>query len=221
MFFEVNGIELYYEKTGLGAPVILLHGNGEDNTIFDVLIKQLSQKYTVYAIDSRDHGKSGRVKTLDYETMMEDVAEFIRAHELRRTILYGFSDGGIIGLLLAIKYPSLLSKLIVSGANTHPSGAKKIYTFLGNILHFFTRDRKIKMMLTQPNITDAELNMITVPTLVLAGKRDVVEEEHTRKIAENIPGSVLKILEGEGHASYVIHSEKLYGIIEPFMGEVK
>jgi len=219
MIFEVNGIELYYEKTGHGTPVILLHGNGEDNTIFDVLIKQLSQDYTVYAIDSRDHGKSGRVKTLHYDTMMEDVAEFIREKELRRPVLYGFSDGGIIGLLLAIKHPDMLSKLIVSGANTHPGGAKRIYFFIGNILYFFTRNRKLKLMLTQPNIVDAELNTITVPTLILAGSRDVVSEEHTRQIADNIPGSILNILEGETHSSYVIHSEKLYGIIEPFMAE--
>ena len=217
MFFEVNGIELYYEKAGQGAPVILLHGNGEDNTIFDVLIKQLSQKYTVYAIDSRDHGKSGRVKTLDYETMMEDIAEFIRAQEIRRPMLYGFSDGGIIGLLMAIRYPGLLSKLIISGANTHPSGIKNTILTIFKVMHLFSGNQKHKLMLTQPDITDAELNMIAVPTLVLAGSRDAVSEEHTRKIAENIPGSVLRILEGETHTSYVIHSEKLYGIIEPFL----
>jgi len=217
MFIKVNGIELYYEKTGQGAPVILLHGNGEDNKIFDVLVEELAQKYTVYAIDSRDHGKSGKVETLDYETMMEDIAELIRELDIRKPMLYGFSDGGIIGLLMAIRHPSLLSKLIVSGANTHPSGSKKIYTVIGHIIYFFSRDRKYKLMLTQPDITEAELNTITVPTLVLAGSRDYVSESHTRAIAENIPDSELRILKGENHASYVVHSKKLYGIIEPFL----
>jgi len=217
MFLKVNGIELYYEKTGQGAPVILLHGNGEDNTIFDVLVEELSKKYTVYAIDSRDHGKSGKVETLDYETMMEDIAELIKELDIRKPMLYGFSDGGIIGLLMAIRHPSLLSKLIVSGANTHPSGAKRIFTVLGHIIHFFSRSRKFKLMLTQPDITAAELSTITVPTLVLAGKRDFVSESHTREIADNIPGSELRILEGETHTSYVIRSKKLYGIIEPFL----
>ena len=217
MFFEVNGIELYYEKTGHGPPVILLHGNGEDNSIFSVLIEELSQKYTVYAIDSRDHGKSGKVETLDYETMMEDIAELIKELDIRKPILFGFSDGGIIGLLMAIRHPNLLSKLIVSGANTHPGGSRRIFTILGNIVYFFSRSRKFKLMLTQPDITAAELNTITVPTLVLAGSRDFVRDSHTREIAENIPGSELRILKGETHTSYVIRSKKLYGIIEPFL----
>ena len=228
MYLKTNGIELYYEIAGQGAPVItggqgepviLLHGNGEDHTIFDVLIKRLSESRMVYAIDSRDHGKSSKVKDLDYGDMMEDVAAFIRELDIHRPIVYGFSDGGIMGLLLAIKYPGLISKLIISGANTAPDGAKRIYMILLRILYFFTRDRKAKLMLTQPNITDAELNTITAPTLVLAGSREFVKDEHTKNIANNIRGSVLKILEGETHDSYVIHSEKLYDAIEPFIGE--
>ena len=219
MFFQTNGIELYYEKTGLGTPVILLHGNGEDHTIFDVLTKRLSESRTVYAIDSRDHGKSSRVRELDYEEMMEDVAAFIRELDIQKPIVYGFSDGGIMGLLLAIKYPELISKLIISGANTSPKGIKTIYKILLRVLYFFKRDRKVKLMMTQPDITDAELNTITTPTLVLAGSREFVKDEHTKNIANNIKGSVLKILEGETHSSYVIHSEKLYDIIGSFLGE--
>jgi pimeloyl-ACP methyl ester carboxylesterase len=145
--------------------------------------------------------------------MMEDIAVFIRELNIKSPILYGFSDGGIVGLLLTIHYPEMLSKLIISGANTHPDGTKKWFLALLRIMYFFTRSRKIKMLLTQPNITDAELNTIVTPTLVLAGSKDVVKDEHTRNIAANIPGSVLNILEGERHESYVIHSGKLYGIL--------
>jgi len=217
MFVNVNGIELYYEKVGQGESVILLHGNGEDHTIFDVLTERLSAEHTVYAIDSRDHGKSGRVKELDYGTMAEDVAAFIRELDIRNAVVYGFSDGGIIGLLLAIKYPMALSKLIISGANTQPDGIKKRFIIQMQIIYFFTRSRKYRLMLTQPNITEAELNTITAPTLVLAGSGDIVRGDHTESIAKSIPGSVLRILDGEGHASYVVHSEKLYGVIAPFL----
>ncbi|MCL2153507.1 MAG: alpha/beta hydrolase [Oscillospiraceae bacterium] len=219
MFISVNGVELYYEKTGQGYPIVLLHGNGESHTIFDVLIKQLSPNYTVYAIDSRDHGKSSNVKSLYYNDMMEDVAAFIRELKIERPVVYGFSDGGIVGILLAIKYPALILKLIVSGANIRPDGIKRITLLLMKITYFFTRSRKHKLMLTQPDITDSELSTIVAPTFVLAGSKDIIKDEHTKSIANNIPGSVLKILEGESHASYVSHSEKLYFAIEPFLAD--
>ena len=87
MTINVNGITLYYEKTGRGEPLILLHGNGEDHTIFDVVSKQLSQKYTVYAIDSRNHGKSEKTAELHYEDMADDVTAFIRELQIERPIL--------------------------------------------------------------------------------------------------------------------------------------
>lgn len=217
MLIKVNGIDIFYEKTGQGKPIILLHGNGEDHTIFDVLIRQLAADHTVYAIDSRDHGKSGKVRQLNYSDMMEDVASFIRDLKIDRPILYGFSDGAIIGLLLAIKYPTLLSKLITSGANTHPGGIKKKWLIWFKIRYFVTRDKKLKLMLTQPDIKEYELNKIVTPTVVLAGSNEFCTDEHSGNIAKNIPNSVFTVLEGEKHGSYVVHSEKLYGIIKPYL----
>lgn len=217
MLIDVNGIQLFYEKSGLGPPVILLHGNGEDHSIFDVLAQQLAQRYTVYAIDSRGHGKSSKVKSLDYHEMMEDIAAMIRQLDIQSPILYGFSDGGILGLLLAIHYPGMLSKLILSGVNTQPDGVKAPYPLLMKIAYFFTRDPKLRLMLTQPHIPADELRKITVPTLLLAGSKDIIKDDHTKSIAQSIPGSVLRILAGEGHGSYVLHSPKLYEIIHPFL----
>ncbi|MCL2030570.1 MAG: alpha/beta hydrolase [Oscillospiraceae bacterium] len=217
MVIHANGIDLYYEKTGQGSPVVLLHGNGEDHTIFDGLTRRLSESFTVYAVDSRDHGRSSSVKTLYYSDMMEDTAALIRGLNLQKPALYGFSDGGIIGLLLAIQYPDMLSGLIVSGANTHPDGIKEIFFISMKLTYFFTRSRKYKLMLTQPDIAAAGLNTIVTPVLVLAGSRDIVKEKHTKALAANIPGSVLRILERESHASYVVRGEKLYGILHPFL----
>ena len=217
MFVTVNGVELFYEKSGNGDPIILLHGNGEDHRIFDVLTERLSAHHTVYAVDSRDHGQSSRINGLDYHSMMEDIAAFITALDIRKPALYGFSDGGIVGLLLAIEHPDMLSRLIISGANTHPDGIKTVYTVLYKIAYFFTRNQKCKLMLTQPDISNDDLSKITVPTFVLAGSKDFIKDEHTRMIAANIRGSVLRILDGESHASYVIHSEQLYEVILPYL----
>jgi len=219
MRINVKGIELFYNVSGEGPPIILLHGNGQDHTIFRVLIKKLSANYTVYAIDSRDHGKSSKVKRLDYVSKMEDFAEFINILEIHKPIVYGFSDGGIIGLLLAIYHPDLLSKLIISGANINPDGVKAFFMILMKIAYFFTRSNKLKLMITQPDITEEDLYNIKTPVLVLAGKHDVIKEEHTKLIARSIEGSLLKIIPGESHTSYVLHNEKLYGIIKSFIEE--
>jgi len=217
MIIRLNGINLYYKKSGQGDPIILLHGNGQDHTIFRSVRKKLSGSYTVYAIDSRGHGKSSRVKSLDYQSIMEDVAEFIRVLEIDKPILYGFSDGGIIGLLLAISYPEMLDKLIISGANLNPDGIKKSVFTVMRAAYFITRSKKLKMMLTQPDITEEQLSTIVTPTLILAGRHDVVKEEHTRFIASCIEGSELRILAGESHASYVLDNEKLYDTIKTFI----
>jgi pimeloyl-ACP methyl ester carboxylesterase len=217
MIQTVNGVDLWYEKTGDGPPILLLHGNGESHKIFRVLTEQLSQSFTVYALDSRDHGQSGKSRQLSYDMMTEDVRQFIEALGLDKPVLYGFSDGGILGLMLASRHPDLLSKLIVSGANTYPGATKKKWLALFSLIYFFTWDEKFHLMLTGPRITAEELGRIKVPVLVLAGGHDMIREDDTRHIAAAIPGAVLRIVEKEGHMSYVINSPKLYPLIEDFL----
>jgi pimeloyl-ACP methyl ester carboxylesterase len=217
MFQEVNGIRIFYEQSGKGKPIILLHGNGESHKIFDEVTERLIDHYTVYAVDSRGHGESTRVKELSYEAMMEDIAELIRSLKIEKPILYGFSDGGIIGIMLAIKYPDLLSRLIISGANLDPSGIKGRYLMIFRFLYLITKNINYLMMLTQPHIKPEELKKITIPTFILAGKKDIIKEEHTMLIAEGIPASTLQILDGENHMSYVTHNPNLYDIIEPYL----
>ena len=128
MYIQLNGQILYYEKYGEGQPFLLVHGNGETHEIFDVLIPELAEHYTVYAIDSRGHGLSASPKELHYMDMADDMAAFIDALELKAPLFYGFSDGGIVGLLLASKYPDKLSKLMISGANLTPKDHLIEYT---------------------------------------------------------------------------------------------
>lgn len=219
MYIKINGTELFYERTGCGKPIILLHGNGEDHTIFGGLIKQLSSDYTVYAVDSRGHGKSSKVNHYDYKVMMADIAQLIGQLKIEKPVVYGFSDGGIIGLLLAIEYPQMLSKLMISGVNLNPGGLKPFEHFLMRAVYFFTRNPKYRLMLTQPDITEADLKRVAVPTVVLAGSKDLIKENHTIMIADGISSSRLMIQEGEDHASYVLDNNKLYDIIQPFLGE--
>lgn len=89
MYIQLNGQILYYEKYGEGQPFLLVHGNGETHEIFDVLIPELAEHYTVYAIDSRGHGLSASPKELHYMDMADDMAAFIDALELKAPLFYG------------------------------------------------------------------------------------------------------------------------------------
>ena len=111
MLINVNNININYETYGHGNPIILLHGNPiillhgnqESHEIFDKLIDKLKEDYKVYAIDSRCHGKSEDTKEISYNLMCNDVIQIIKKLNIVKPILYGFSDGGIIGILVAIK----------------------------------------------------------------------------------------------------------------------
>lgn len=216
---QVGAIELCYEKKGEGQPLILIHGNGEDHTIFDAIMEPLSADFTVYALDSRGHGDSTPVDTFDYSEMAEDVRGFIKALGLKRPAVYGFSDGGIIGLLVASQHPDLLSRLMVSGANLNPKGLKAPIYWFFRTLFLFKKDPAMEMMLTEPHIGKGDLERISIPVWVTAGQRDMIRESHTREIAEQIADSRLMLLSGQSHGSYVVHSTRLAQIIKEAMEE--
>lgn len=217
MYIDVNGVTLYYEVSGSGPAIVFVHGNAQDHRIFLETAQKLSQNYTVYLLDSRCHGKSSRVKKLGYEEMAKDVAEFTKKLDLKDPYFCGYSDGGIIGLLLGIRYPGLFKKLILCGANSHPQGMKRLWLKLFALTEKFTFDHRRSMIQTEPRITSKELGRISAPTMILAGQWDMVKEAHTRYLASNIRHSILRILPREGHGTYIVHSEKLYYIIKKFL----
>ncbi len=220
MYIQLNGQIIYYEKAGEGSPVILVHGNGETHEIFDILIRDLARNYTVYALDTRGHGLSATPKEFHYEDMAEDVIEFIRALALKKPAFYGFSDGGITGLILAQKYPDTLSALIISGANLRPKDLKRNFLRAVRRNYRKTKNPLSLLMLKEPAISEEQLASITVPTLVLAGQKDIVKKSATKRIAKSIPDAALKILPEETHGSYVEHSRKLYPIINNFLKQI-
>ena len=209
MYITVNGVRLYYEKTGSGRPLIMAHCNSMDHKIFGSAVKALSRRFTVYCPDTRDHGKSQKVKTLHYEDMAEDMRAFITALGLEKPVFYGFSDGGVTGLILASRYPDLLSALIVSGASLRPDSTKDLPLKFFRLWSHVDRSDKMRIMLREPDITDEMLRAITVPTFVTAGARDVIKESHTRHIAETVPGAKLQIFPGAGHTGYIMRSTKI------------
>ena len=217
MLIKVNDIELYYEVIGKGEPLIMVHGNSEDHTIFDTASEILSNNFTCYLIDSRGHGESTKTNILDYRIMAEDIYSFTKALNLDGCSYYGHADGGIIGLIVASKYPDLFKNLIISGVNTSPKGMKRWIYYAFKVFNFFHPTARFKLLLEQPNITDDELKQIKSKTLVLAGDHDLVLEDHIKHIASQIPEATLKIIDGESLGSYVVHREKIAHLITEFL----
>ncbi len=213
----VNGVTIYYETAGAGDPVILLHGNGGSHKDLHEEIRQLSEAgYRVYAPDSRGQGQSSSAEEYHYADMADDVFYLIQEWKLDKPALYGWSDGGIIGLLTEIRHPDTLGALAISGANVSPDGLED--SFLNPIRFISPAAGSLtQMILNEPNISADELASIRIPVLVTAGSDDIVKREHTEMIARNIPNAELVILEGENHGSYIAGSTKMGDLLLTFL----
>ena len=218
MIANCGEVQLYYEKSGQGRPLVLVHGNGEDHSIFNEAAALLRERFTCYALDSRGHGRSSRGVPLHYRAMAADLCAFLEALDLRDVLLYGFSDGGIVGLLAA-GMTERITGLAVSGANLSPRGVKESLRLRIALENLLRPNPLLQLMLREPDISDEELRSIRAKTLVLAGSGDLIRERETRHIAETVPGASLRILPGEDHGSYIVHSEKIARILLAFGGE--
>lgn len=217
MYIQLNSQVICYEKTGEGTPVILIHGNKGDHHTFDELIETMSMDHTVYGMDTRGHGESATPKAYHYSDMADDVINLIKALDIEMPYLLGFSDGGIIALLVAMKAGNMISGIICCGANLNPSGIH--HRDLREIKKEYKRDKdpRTLLMLVEPDISPKELSTISVPAFIIAGEKDCIKEKETKKIAENIKNSRMLILSGEDHGSYIVNTDKLYPYIRDFL----
>ena len=201
-------IELFYTKAGSGPPLLLLHGNGEDGTYFVHQVKEFFRDFTVYTIDTRGHGRSPRgTAPFTISQFADDLLAFMDEQGLKQADILGFSDGGNIALTFAMRHPDRVRRLILNGANLDPKGVKLLVQLpivLG--YHFASLSKKPKarahaellgLMVKEPHIAPAELQKLTMPVLVMAGTRDMIQERHTRLIAASIPGARLAIIPGD------------------------
>lgn len=203
-------ISLNYIETGYGFPLILLHGNGESLEYFSHQIEYFSKKYCVIAVDTRGHGKSPRgTGEFSIKRFAEDLHDFMMVHKVERAHILGFSDGGNIAVYFALRYPEMVEKLILNGANISPRGVKRSVQLPIEIgyriaLEFAKKDERamkkaemLGLMVNEPNISPKELKSLKMPVLVIAGTRDMIKEEHTRLIAGCIPNSTLAFIAGD------------------------
>jgi len=212
--FTHDGVTLYYEVYGTGEPLLMVHGNGGSISDLRKQIAYFRKRYMVIAMDSRDHGRSGdSAEALTYEKMTDDQAALLDHLKVGPVNVLGWSDGGIEALLLGIRHPARVKKLVAMAANLNPTEdafspdiLALIKTMMADI-PAAARDtpegrRSLKvtgMMLVQPNIDVKALEGITAPTLVLAADHDVIRDEHTIDIYHHVPNSQLAIFPNATH----------------------
>ena len=207
----------HFVEKGQGEPLLLLHGNGEDCGYFRGQIDEFSKCYHVYAPDTRGHGKTPRgEKPFTIRQFADDLLGFLDAHQIAKAHLLGFSDGGNIAMLFAMRHPDRVKRLILNGANLNPSGVKRsvqIPIELGyRIAKLFSAGsdsarlhaEMLGLMVNEPDVKPEELSGIEAKTLVIAGTNDMIKESHTRQIAAGISGSRLVLIQG----SHFIAHEK-------------
>jgi len=207
-YFSSGGTKIYYEVYGQGPPMLLLHGNGGSIASRANIIGNLSKKYKVIAVDSRCHGKSDCMSgDLDYDIMARDVYLLLNHLQVDSAFIWGHSDGAIIGLIMAYKYPQKVKKLLASGANIVPDSTA-LQPELVEMMKMYPRisdtlvQKRVRLMIFHPNIKWEQLKEIKAPVLIMAGDRDAVVGEHTLHIFESIPNSQLCIIPGATHFFY-------------------
>lgn len=200
----------HYIEKGTGEPLILMHGNGEDCTYFARQMDAFSAHFRVIALDTRGHGQTPRGEApFTIRQFADDLLAFMDQHDIKKAHLLGFSDGGNIAMVFALAHSERVGKLILNGANLDASGVKRSVQLpieVGyRIAKLFAKHSPkarshaelLGLMVNDPNVKPEELTHLHLPTLVIAGTKDMIKDAHTRLIASSIPGATLSILPGD------------------------
>jgi pimeloyl-ACP methyl ester carboxylesterase len=220
-YLDIRGFKMYYETYGSGQPLLIIHGNGGSIKDFNFQIPFFDDHYKVILADSRAQGKSADAgDSLSYEMMADDLDALLDALKLDSCYVIGWSDGGINGLLLAMRHPEKVKKLAITGANLWPDSTAVAPFFAKNAVNDYKAASKlprtaqnlrnlklVNLLANEPHITTAQLSKIKCPTLVIGGDHDIILPQHTMLIAQSIPKSYLWIIPNSGHATVIYKSE--------------
>jgi pimeloyl-ACP methyl ester carboxylesterase len=222
-YIKIGDISMYVEQHGKGEPVIFLHGGMGSANSWAYQVPVFSKIYRVITLDSRGQGRtSDSAAPLSYHLMAEDVVRLMDVLKIPSAYIVGWSDGGNIGIDLAIHHPTRIKGVVAYGANINPAGLQNHFL---NYLRTATpeemqRDNgsdflalsahpehlpviaeKIRnMWLNEPNFTQAQLSSIKAPTLIVDGaEEELIRREHAKEIAAAIPNAKLVMLPNVGH----------------------
>lgn len=236
-YYNIRGFKMYCEIYGTGKPLLMIHGNNGSINAFENNIPYFAKRYKVIVADSRSQGKSVDPQdSLSFEMMADDEAALLNALHIDSAYIVGWSDGGIIALLLAMRHPEKVIKLLATGANLWPDSTdidifpsdyknEKKQFDTTNTKNLVTPKLKNdwKMFLLdwlQPNISLSSLQSIKCPSLIICGDHDVIKIEHTVLIYQNIPHAYLWVVPNSSHSTFRDHRDEFdEQINEFFKGE--
>jgi pimeloyl-ACP methyl ester carboxylesterase len=233
------GARIYFTTYGDGPPVVLLHGGLANQRYWGDQVPALVQAhYRVVLIDSRGHGLSSRDRRpYTYELMASDVVAVMNVLHLRKVTIIGWSDGAIIGLVMALKDPDRVTRVFAFAANMDPSGVKDDVETNPNFVRFEAQaasdyaslsptpgdfvdfQAAIEQMWAQePNYSAADLAKITAPVAIADGDHDeAIKRQHTEYLARSIPGAKLVIFPDASHFAFLQQPEAFNAAVIGFL----
>ena len=235
-----NGIKIHYAIYGTGSPVIFLHGGLANSDYWGNQVPAVARRHTVILMDSRGHGRSTRdARPYGYDLMADDVVALMDALKIPKADVVGWSDGGIIGIDLALRHKDRIGKVFAFAANTRTSGVVEDVEKNPTFAAFIARageeysalsatpneyatfvDQISKMWFGEPNWTDAELAAIETPVLVVDGDHDeAIKRAHTEYIAATIPHAGLLVLPNVSHFAFLQDPDQFNFAILHFLGD--
>jgi pimeloyl-ACP methyl ester carboxylesterase len=232
-YYSIRGFKMYCEIYGEGQPLLIIHGNGGSIGNFASNIPYFSQKYKVIIADSRAQGKSADPgDSLTYEMMADDLAALLDQLHVDSANVIGWSDGGINGILLAVRHPAKVKRLAITGANLVPDTTAVFQEIWDMVLPMYAKMKEkkwadmnpkertgyklVRLLCDQPHIPLSDLHKIQCPSLVIGGDHDVIKPVHTMLIADNIPHSYLWILPNSGHSTPVVYAGLFNSTVDDF-----
>ncbi|MEQ9518881.1 MAG: alpha/beta hydrolase [Parvibaculum sp.] len=234
---ELGNISLYYEtfnrrdEGAVPVPVLVLHGGTAFLETMHYQIEALASSRFVIAPDSRAQGRTSDAEgvALSYSLMADDMVALLDQLGVAKVDIVGWSDGGNIGLDMAIRYTARVNRLVMYGSNFHFSGTggdlsgepdpeaeqwAAVRSFYQDVAVDPAQwpimlSKVFTMWRDHPTYTVADLGKIRVPVLVMAGEFDSIEDAHTREMAGAIPGAELLIVEGADHYAPLMAPDKV------------
>jgi pimeloyl-ACP methyl ester carboxylesterase len=246
-YVRINGADLYSEVDGAGDPVLLLHGGFCSLESLRAQSDALVPDHRVFAFERPGHGRSADVdEDFGYERGVADTLAYLEAHDLTSVDVVGYSDGAIIGLLLALRHPGRVRSLVAISGNLDPSGITHSAADAGapvldapvapalqgpnpERMHYdrLSPDgpehadvvlRKLfRLWTSEPRIDPADLATVTARVLVMSGDHDSIRPDHSVLIASSIPGAQLCIVPGTTHNLVAERPELISVLIREFL----